>query len=64
MSDSLPEWVRSALRDPDTKEPLKTSKGPAGTELVAGDRAYPVRDGVPVMLASEARVIKRRSPKE
>ncbi|MDD9206847.1 hypothetical protein PU560_10265 [Georgenia sp. 10Sc9-8] len=53
-------WVRALLRCPVTGAELEDGTGPDGEpELVstaAQDRlAYPVRDGVPVLLASEAR---------
>lgn len=42
---------------PITKTPLKLSKD--GTELIskAGGVAYPIRDGIPVLLESEARTL-------
>lgn len=61
MTESLPEWVRSALRCPETGAELDDVAGPDGPELVSRDPseplAYPVRGGVPVMLPDEARTI-------
>nr|NLD39674.1 hypothetical protein [Actinomycetales bacterium] len=55
----LPEWVRGALRCPETKAELVDAEGPDGPELVSTDPAeplaYPVRGGVPIMLPDEAR---------
>ncbi len=53
-------WVRRILRCPVTGTELVDSVGPDGApELVstsaANPLAYPVRDGVPILLESEAR---------
>ncbi|GIG29889.1 Trm112 family protein [Cellulomonas marina] len=61
---SLEPWVRDLLRCPVTGAPLIDSVGPDGSpELVStdGERplAYPVRDGIPVLLADEARPVAR-----
>lgn len=58
----LQPWVREMLRCPVTGAPLREQRGPHGqVELVSTDAAtplaYPVRDGVPILLADEARSI-------
>lgn len=56
----LAPWVRGILRCPVTGAELVDAVGPdGGPELRSADPdrplAYPVRDGVPVLLAAEAR---------
>lgn len=58
----LPAWLMGPLRCPVTGAELRRQDGPAGDpELVSaaaeGRLAYPVRDGVPVLLAREARPV-------
>ncbi|MET4898480.1 Trm112 family protein [Sphingomonadaceae bacterium jetA1] len=56
MSDTrLDPWLLERLVCPVTRQPLRYDE--AAQELVseAAGLAYPIRDGVPVMLAEEAR---------
>ncbi|WP_277209692.1 Trm112 family protein [Isoptericola croceus] len=55
-------WVRSVLRCPVTGAELVDGVGPDGApELRSTDAerplAYPVRDGIPVLLETEARAL-------
>lgn len=57
---TIEPWLRDILRCPVTGARLVDGIGPDGTpELVSTDPdnplAYPVRDGIPVMLESDAR---------
>ena len=57
---TIEPWVREILRCPVTGAELTDGVGPGGApELVSTDPdrplAYPIRDGVPIMLAEEAR---------
>ncbi len=59
---TIEPWVRDILRCPVTGAELVEGTGPDGTpELVSTDPdrplAYPVRDGVPILLADEARTV-------
>jgi len=55
MSDTIDPWLLERLVCPVTRQPLRYDA--ARQELVseAAGLAYPVRDGVPVMLEDEAR---------
>ena len=57
---TIDQWVRSILRCPVTGAELVDAVGPTGEpELHSTDLerplAYPVHDGIPVLLESEAR---------
>lgn len=59
---TIEPWLRAILRCPVTGAPLVDAIGPDGTpELVSTDPdnplAYPVRDGIPVLLVDEARPV-------
>ena len=63
QSAGVDPWLRSLLRCPATGTPLEDATGPAGEpELVSTgpdtSYAYPVRDGVPVLLVHEARLVE------
>ena len=55
MSGTVDPWLLSKLVCPITRTPLRHDE--AASELIsdAAGLAYPIRDGVPVMLIEEAR---------
>lgn len=60
---ALEPWLREILRCPVTGAPLVDGVGPdGGPALVSTDPdnplAYPVRDGIPVLLADDARPVR------
>lgn len=57
MSLRLPEWALDVLCCPITRGPLRYDA--EAEELISEEAgvAYPVRDGVPVLLIEEARII-------
>jgi uncharacterized protein YbaR (Trm112 family) len=60
MTTDMDPWVRSVLRCPVTGAELVDGVGPGGEpELHSTDQerplAYPVKDGIPVLLESDAR---------
>jgi uncharacterized protein len=58
---SIDPWVREILRCPVCHGTLEDGAGPdGGPELVCAGcgRAYPVRDGIPVLLVDEARLTR------
>ena len=58
MSAPLDPWLLSILVCPVTRTPLRYDE--AAQELISDEAglAYPIRDGVPVLLAEQARRIK------
>ena len=58
MTAPLDPWLLSILVCPVTRTPLRYDE--AAQELVSDEAglAYPIRDGVPVLLAEQARRIK------
>jgi uncharacterized protein YbaR (Trm112 family) len=61
--NALEPWLREILRCPVTLARLTDGVGPDGEPVVRVGRdelrlAYPVRDGVPILLADEARRVR------
>lgn len=64
VTPTIEPWLRAILRCPVTGATLVDGVDPDGNpELVSTDPdtplAYPVRDGIPVLLADEARPVTR-----
>ena len=57
VTGELDPWLLSKLVCPVTRQPLRYDAAAAELVSEAAGLAYPVRDGVPVMLVEEARRI-------
>ena len=55
MTKAMDPWLLSKLVCPLTRQPLRYDKGREELISDAAGLAYPVRQGVPVMLVEEAR---------
>lgn len=55
---SLDPWLLERLVCPLTRTPLRYDEGAQELVSEAAGLAYPIRDGVPVMLVEEARVLE------
>jgi uncharacterized protein len=53
-----------ALVDPMTKVPLRYDAAKQELLCDSGRRAYPIRDGIPIMLVSEARMMTEEEVKK
>jgi uncharacterized protein YbaR (Trm112 family) len=53
-----------ALVDPMTKVPLRYDAAKQELLCDSGRRAYPIRDGIPIMLVSEARIMTEEEVKK
>lgn len=53
-----------ALVDPMTKVPLRYDAAQQELLCDSGRRAYPIRDGIPIMLVSEARMMTEEEVKK
>ena len=58
MSQPLDPWLLERLVCPLTRTPLVYDEGRQELVSEAAGLAYPIRDGVAVMLVEEARVLK------
>lgn len=57
MSDTIDPWLLERLVCPVTRQPLRYDAQRQELVSEAAGLAYPIRDGVPVMLEDEARRI-------
>jgi len=59
----LPDWMQSTLACPKCKGPLSPPESNTPDELrcLSCRLAYPIRDGVPVLLQDEARPVSSAS---
>ncbi|MBB5713519.1 Trm112 family protein [Sphingomonas aerophila] len=55
MTTTLDPWLLERLVCPVTRQPLRHDKEAGELVSEAAGLAYPIRDGVPVMLVEEAR---------
>jgi uncharacterized protein YbaR (Trm112 family) len=62
MSDALDPWLLAKLVCPVTRGPLTWDAEASELLSPAAGLAYPVRDGVPVLLAREARPLDADTP--
>ncbi len=64
MANSVDPRLLDVLVDPVSKVPLRYNTEKQELINDGGRRAYPIRDGVPVMIASEAREVSETEIKK
>lgn len=65
MSHGLTDpLLLEVLVDPMTKVPLRYDAEKQELLCDSGRRAYPIRDGIPIMLVSEARIMSEEEVKK